>query len=304
MSLPHTMYCLIIILVASFSTWASPPKIRVLADVAYGEHDKQTLDVYALEGAEDAPLILMVHGGAWSGGDKAYESEYKHKVKHWVSKGFVLVSTNYRILPEASPTEQAGDIEAAMAFVQSKAHEWGAAADKLILMGHSSGAHLVSLVSANFDSGQETGLTPWLATVSLDISGYDIVKKNTGDTPSEFYLEIFGSEPDYWKEASPFHVIKDRIPPFLAICSTRSKDACVQAENFLNKAKAYGTTVALLAVDMSHMDINTDLGKAPCYTAKVDAFLKKLDESVAKKITNSGAISSTCTPDEVELGAL
>ncbi|WP_053042793.1 hypothetical protein [Thalassomonas actiniarum] len=107
---------------------------------------------------------------------------------------------------------------------------------------------------------------PWLGTISLDISGYDIVKKITGPNPSEFYKKKFSESPDYWQKASPFHALNNKIPPFLAICSRRSDDACSQAENFIRKAENLGSYAKLLPVGLSHGEINAELGKDSCYT--------------------------------------
>lgn len=268
--------------------YTPPSGITLLSDIAYGKDEDQTLDVYIPADAKDAPVIFMVHGGAWQGGDKAITSEVENKISHWVTKGFIFISTNYRTLPKLKPVEQTKDIEAALRFSQESLRDWGGAPDKIILMGHSSGAHLVSLVSSNYHAIMGNGLKPWLGTVSLDISGYDIVKKVFGPNPSKFYKEKFGESPHYLKQASPFHVITDKIPPFLAICSEQSVDACPQAENFIDKAKTLGTNVALLPIDLSHREINTELGKDSCYTTTVDGFLKTLGPGIAAMFTRKG----------------
>ena len=276
-----------LILIASIG-YALPSGMKLLSDIPYGKDKDQTLDVYIPADAKDAPVIFMVHGGAWSGGDKANKSEVENKVAHWVTKGFVFISTNYRTLPKIGPVGQAKDVEAALLFSQERAPEWGGSPEKFILMGHSSGAHLVSLVSSNYSTITRNRIIPWLGTISMDISGYDVVKKITSPTPSEFYKEKFGENPIYWEKASPFYALSDKIPPFLAICSLRSDDACIQAKTFLKKAKSLGTYVELLPVDLSHGEINSELGKDSCYTNNVDDFLKKLSPSIASMLTSQG----------------
>lgn len=277
----------LVVLFATLYASAVPAKVKVLSDVSYGKDAKQVFDVYIPERATEAPVILMVHGGAWRGGDKANKAEFENKVAHWVSKGFIFISTNYRTLPELRPVEQTDDIAAAMQVAQAKVGEWGGSAEKFILMGHSSGAHLVSLFSSNYQSIIDSGVKPWLGTISLDISGYDIVKKVTGESPSEFYLDLFGDEPDYWVKASPFHTLTGKIPPFLAVCSKQSRDACAQAERFVNKAKDFGGIASLLPISLSHNEINLQLGKAPCYTHKVDDFLEGLGADIAAQLHDS-----------------
>ncbi len=251
--------------------------MKLISDISYGDHKDHTFDVYHPESVKDAPVIFMVHGGAWSGGDKANSAEVDNKVNYWVKRGYVLISTNYRNLPEVDPLGQVTEIEKALLFAQQHAQQWGGAADKFILMGHSSGAHLVSLLSANLDSVKESGVTPWLATISLDISGYDVAKKVLGTHPSKFFKEKFGDDVTRLKRSSPFHVVKSKIPPFLAVCSTLSVDACSQAEAFTQKLSRLEGKSEVIRVDMSHGDINSELGKDSAYTAKVDGFIKSLN---------------------------
>ena len=165
-------------------------------------------------------------------------------------------------------------------------------------MGHSSGAHAVSLVSSNYSTLTGNEIIPVLGTVSMDSSAYNIVGRMTPPNHSDFYKEIFGTDPDYWQEASPFYALTDKIPPFLAICSTRSPTACVEAEKFLKKAKSLGTYAELLAVDLSHGKINSELGKDTCYTSDVDDFLKTLSPGIASLLANQGAqIQKNCAGD-------
>jgi len=274
---------------------ASNSDIEILTDIPYGEDKAQKLDVYLPHNTNNAPVIFMIHGGAWSGGDKANKAEFENKVAHWVSKGFVFISTNYRTLPQATPIEQSEDVAAALLFSQKHAHKWAGSSEKFILMGHSSGAHLVSLISSNFNTMTNNGVKPWLGTISLDISGYDIVKKVKGDTPSKFYQDKFGHDLAYLQKSSPFHVLTHKIPPFLAICSTQNTDACEQASNFITKAKSFGSHGELISTGLSHNDINSELGKPSCYTQRVDDFLKKLNSRIKLLLTNSGNELNKCT---------
>src|SRR5688572_29669707 len=99
--------------------------LRVAGNVAYGEHARHVFDVYAARGVRNAPVILMVHGGGWRLGDKTHANSIDGKIAHWVPRRVVFVSTNYRLLPDADPREQAEDVARALATVQERVHEWG-----------------------------------------------------------------------------------------------------------------------------------------------------------------------------------
>lgn len=293
---PALLYLFLVLI--NPNSHALPPGITLLSDIPYGKHADQVLDVYAPAEAHDAPVIFMVHGGAWRGGDKARKAEFDKKVAHWGTKGFVFVSTNYRTLPERRPVGQAEDVAAAIRFAQNKAPDWGGSSEKFILMGHSAGAHLISLVSSKFSALTATGMIPWLGTVSLDSGPYDIVKRMTSDMPSDFYRQVFGDSRDEWEAASPFYSLDAKIPPFLAICSTQRDAACDQSTLFLQKAESFGSYGELLPIDLSHNDINSALGAQSCFTGKVDTFLEKLSPSIEALLARDKAEQQTgCAAD-------
>ncbi|MGN6093910.1 MAG: hypothetical protein ACTHOL_16285, partial [Luteibacter jiangsuensis] len=105
---------------------ARQPETRVVHDVAYGSDPRQRFDVYLPPSPHDAPVIFMVHGGAWAIGDKTNPGVVEDKAAYWLPKGYVLISVNYRMVPEAGPLEQANDVARALAAAQRLATSWGA----------------------------------------------------------------------------------------------------------------------------------------------------------------------------------
>ena len=255
--------------------------VRVLRDVAYGRHAKQRMDVYLPLQADAAPVIFMVHGGAWRLGDKGASAVVDNKVARWVSKGYILISINYRMLPEAAPLEQALDVTRALVAAQDKAANWGGDPGKFILMGHSAGAHLVALLAAFPDKAYKLGAQPWLGTVLLDSAALDVVQIME-NKHARFYDQAFGDNPAYWRATSPFHVLETFAPPFLAVCSNSRDTACTQAEEFAAKARAFRVSVAVLPQALSHKDINKQLGTEGAYTEAVEAFMESLDDSLLR----------------------
>src|SRR5207247_470736 len=114
---------------------------------------------------------FMVHGGAWVLGDKASPGVMENKVARWAARGYILLSVDYRMIPEADPLEQAEDVARALAAAQAKAASWGGDPSKFVLMGHSAGAHLVGLLAADPARAFKRGAKPWLGAVLLDSGG-------------------------------------------------------------------------------------------------------------------------------------
>ncbi|MGN6381059.1 MAG: alpha/beta hydrolase [Dyella sp.] len=252
-----------------------PAGTRLVRDVAYGSDPRQRFDVYAPAQALDAPVILMVHGGGWRRGDKAMPGVVANKVAYWVPRGAVVISVNYRMLPDTPPLEQARDVARALALAQRRAREWGGNPARFVLMGHSAGAHLVALLAARPELAGEQGARPWRGTVSLDSACLDVVQTMRG-RHFLLYDEAFGANPADWLAVSPFQQLRAAPAPFLAVCSSRRRDSCPQAHAFVDKVHAQGSRGRALEEDLTHAQINKTLGVPSDYTTEVDTFLRSV----------------------------
>jgi len=257
-----------------------PVGARVVRDVPYGSDPRQRFDVYIPANAKHAPVLFMVHGGAWFLGDKAERNVVANKVARWLPRGFIVVSTNYRMLPETAPIEQARDVARALAAAQDRAASWGGDRSRFILMGHSAGAHLVALLASSPSLSAGIVATPWLGTVALDSAALDVTKIMQARHP-RFYDRAFGRDPEYWRTASPFYALTAPGRPILLVCSNRRSDSCPQASRFATKASSLGMKAEVLQEDLSHMEINERLGEKPDYTRAVEAFFASLGVPVS-----------------------
>jgi hypothetical protein len=72
---------------------------QLKSNIPYAEpvQERQVLDIYAPDGAKNLPVVLWIHGGGWQGGDK---TDVQIKPHVFAERGFVFVSTNYRLLPQ------------------------------------------------------------------------------------------------------------------------------------------------------------------------------------------------------------
>jgi arylformamidase len=273
---------------ASSGRGSLPANVRILRDVPYGSDDRQRMDVYLPQHAVGAPVIFMVHGGAWRLGDKAAQAVVDNKVARWVPRGFIFVSTNYRLLPKAGPLQQAEDVARALATAQGKAAEWGGDPSKFILMGHSAGAHLVAMLTASPAMAIKLGARPWLGSILLDNAALDVVQIMQAKH-YRFYDDAFGSDLTYWRSVSPINLLSAAGTPFLAVCSAQRDDSCPQANRFIAKAASFGVRAQALVQDLSHKDINQQLGDNKSYTEAVESFIGTLDEKVKKALTGHPA---------------
>jgi acetyl esterase/lipase len=255
-----------------------PAGVRRIADVAYGPDVRQRFDVYLPEAPlpPHAPVIVMVHGGAWMIGNKAMPQVVENKAARWVTRGAVLVSVGYRLVPQVGPLDEADDVAHALAKVQELAPTWGADPQRLVLMGHSAGAHLVALVSASPTFAQRAGAQPWLGTVVLDSAALNLPALMQS-RHARFYDRVFGSDPALWRAASPTDALTAGAPPMLLVCSTQRADgSCAQSQRFAAQANARGVRASVSEQDLSHLHVNDTLGLPGSETDAVQAFFDSI----------------------------
>ncbi|HWA49317.1 MAG TPA: alpha/beta hydrolase [Dongiaceae bacterium] len=257
--------------------------VLVARNVAYGPGKLQRLDIYrpaiTYVAAQPAPIILMVHGGGWENGDKAMSRVVDNKVARWIPRGFIFVSVNYPMIPESDPVEQADDIARALAEVQKSAPGWGGDPARIILMGHSAGAHLVSLLNADPARATKLGAKPWIGVVSLDSGALD-VPSIMNRRHNKLYDDAFGADPEFWKAASPMHQLKSGGAPWLGVCSDMIRNSCPENQEFATASKQHGVRAEILSQKLRHGPVNAELGLPGAYTDAVETFMASLDPTV------------------------
>ena len=138
----RTTTTLLVLLVAPPLLAAEPTVHRGRA-YAEPKNERQTLDVYAPAAGKNLPVVVWIHGGGWQAGDK---NEVHHKPQAFADKGLVFVSINYRLLPEVTIKQMAGDVAKAIRWTYDHARDFGGDPDTILVMGHSAGAQLAALV--------------------------------------------------------------------------------------------------------------------------------------------------------------
>jgi arylformamidase len=263
---------------------ATTAHAKVLENIPYGDANKQKLDVYLPENSANSPIIFMVHGGAWRFGDKHNHKVVKAKVARWVNQGWIFISINYPMLPDSDPYQQAVDVAKALAYVQSHSPEWGGDTSKIIAMGHSAGAHLVSLVLTDPSLISISHGENLQGGILLDSAALDVSRLMSEDHP-RLYDRAFGKNPNFWRKASAIEYLNSAVKPLLLVCSTLRSDSCPQAASFKQKAKNIGIEVQQLSVKLSHNQINATLGDDSRYTHDVETFIRNLDPRFSAFLT-------------------
>lgn len=265
--------------IAPQTTIGPKPQIFLLENQAYGVHEKQKMDIYLPSfpiNAKNRPAILMVHGGAWTLGDKTDAISISNKLTRWVPNGIVFASANYRTILNAKPNRQARDVAKAMALIQRKMKAWGGDPSNVVLMGHSSGAYLTSLLAAKPSIAYEEGAQPWLGTIAVNPIALDTIDLMENDS-NYAERDAFGSDQNYWASISPIHVLQESSIPVLFVCSTTElPDNCASSETFKLKAKELSRSTDIIKVALDESEMINSLGLSSQYTNVVERFIYDL----------------------------
>ena len=253
-----------------------------MAEMSYGRDPLQRLDLVAPAGNKRPALILFIHGGGWSIGDKRHA--IGAKASHFVGKGYAFASVNYRLVPQATVEQQAADVASAIAKLRSYAMGSNYDGERIVLMGHSAGAHLAALVGTDprylTAAGVPMGAVKGI--VLLDGAGYDVARPGRAEMNivKPMYEAAFSKDPAapgarYPRPATPPRPMSRR---WLILPIERRADSQAQSKGLadaLNRAGASATVVAVPGE--SHGSLNKGLGEEGDFaTAEVDRFLKNV----------------------------
>ncbi|RVT95155.1 alpha/beta hydrolase [Sphingomonas crocodyli] len=252
-------------------------------EYAYGVDPQQKLDLWKPKGAtKPTPLVLFVHGGGWKRGDKN-DATGADMVGHLTGQGYAVASINYRLVPAASVEKQAQDVAAAIAWARDNAAKIGVDPGRIVIMGHSAGAHLVALVGTDERWLEALGLTEGAVrgVIALDGAAYDVPSQldQAGPMMRNTYEQAFGTDIARQRALSPTaHAAGPNAPAFLILHIDRA-DGKAQSDALGAALAKSGTPAEVKAIDgkglRGHMEINRELGQASYpATAIVDNWLK------------------------------
>ncbi len=253
-------------------------------EYSYGNDPLQRLDFHKAAGMKaKAPLVVFVHGGGWKRGDKR-NATGSEKAGHYTGLGYHFASINYRLVPATTVEQQAADVAAAIAWLVKDAKRLGIDADRIVLMGHSAGAHLSALVGTDPQYLRGAGLDLNLldGVIPIDGAAYDVPSqmKDGGRMMQDTYVQAFGTDPARQKALSPFHHAAGPNAPAFLILHVEREDGKRQSEALAAALQKAGTKVEINAFAgkglKGHAEINRKLGD-PAYPATpvVDRWLQE-----------------------------
>lgn len=242
-----------------------PETHRYRDDVGDEIPELVSLDVYRRPEASGCPVLIWVHGGGWTVGDKAGKA-IDTKVDFAGELGVALVSVNYRLVTPDGDIRwpvMGQDTASAVSWVIDHAEDLGIDPSRVALMGHSAGAHLASIVATDPALLEASGGSreQVRCVVALDTAAYEITPAEARGRP--LFSGTFGSDPDTLAAASPTTQAREHpsgLPDFLVV-TRGSNIRTAESGTFVETIDAGGAEAVLVdAGDYTHEQVNENLG--------------------------------------------
>lgn len=251
---------------------------KITANVPYVDdgHERHVLDIYQPETGKRTnrlmPVMFWIHGGGWQVGDK---SDVARKPQVLIERGFVFVSTNYRLLPDVDMETLIGDVAASLGWVHRNIRRFGGDPERIFVGGHSAGAQLAALLCTDdrYLRAQKVPFKVLKGCIPVDGDTYDIPKiimtaefRQTlyGGKMFQFgHRQKFGNDPEKHVDFSAVtHVAGNKgIPPFLLLYFSGNPDTRAQARQLEAVLKKAGIpALAFGKGNTNHSQLNNDLG--------------------------------------------
>lgn len=191
-----------------------------MKNVSYGSDTAQMMDIYlpARRDTSNTKVILFIHGGSWSGGDK---NEFNDAIAAIRTKlpGFAIFNMNYRLAYSGSNRfpAQMEDVQSAINFIAAKANEYKVNSNKFCLIGASAGANLAMLHAyKNNKTGKTKAVIDLFGPADLtDLYNNHPIPDQARPVVVNFLGATPAANPDIYAQASPINFINTGTVPTL-----------------------------------------------------------------------------------------
>jgi arylformamidase len=233
----HRLFLLCVVVGLTRSLLAAEvPQEPTQANVSYGPHERNVLDFWRAEGVGPRPLLVYIHGGGWTSGDKKQDPKV---FRPFLEKGISYAAINYRLTPDNPLPAPVYDAARGIQFIKSKAAEWNIDPERIALTGGSAGACTsmwlllhddladpkssdpvgrqstrvcAAAVSAGQTSIDPKVIEPWLGP---NVLKHRMINMAVGEKTIEGALANYDKYKDLYTEFSAYNHVDGKDPPLL-----------------------------------------------------------------------------------------
>jgi acetyl esterase/lipase len=206
--------------------------------IAYGDDPRQKLDVYVPRHAlADAPVVVFFYGGSWNSGSR---DDYTFVGEALASRGIVVVVADYRLYPQVRYPLFLEDSARAVAWTRTHIREFSGNAQRMYLMGHSSGGYNAAMLALDANLLGAVGMSPKDLRGWIGLAGpYDFLPIENPDVRPVFFWPL--SPP----QSQPINHVSRGAPPALLIAASRDDlvDPARNTAGLARKMREVGVSV-------------------------------------------------------------
>ena len=259
--------------------------VRVLRDLEYVQngHERNRLDLYLPEkAARPLPVIVYVHGGGWTRGDKTNGPAFP-----FAAKGYAVASINHRFSQHAIFPAQIHDCKAAIRWLRANASKYSLDPDHIGVWGSSSGGHLVALLGTTAGVKElegPGGNAEQSSRVQAAVDWYGPTDFLTVG-PKDTRTNLLGGDPQENKDkavkASPMTYVSKDAAPFLIMHG--DKDSTVP----ISQSGTFAQALQQAGAEATFVIVKGAGHGGPLFTSPEN--LKLIEDFFSKHLTTSGA---------------
>ena len=245
---------------ASDAVWA---RIRERTDasthvIAYGDADSQTIDVAVPTTDRPVPLLVFIHGGYWQ---QLSAADSRFPADACLARGWGFAAIDYTLAPEASLDQIVDECRRAIRVLADRADSLGIDATRLVVAGHSAGAHLAAMaaIDPGGDDGDHTQITGTGIAGLVLVSGVFELEPLIGTSINEH----IGLDREAARRNSPLGLdVVDTPTALVAYGADETSEFKAQSDAFARHLEAAGTTVTMREVaGRNHFDVILELAE-------------------------------------------
>jgi acetyl esterase/lipase len=231
--------------------------VRVAQGVMFDKANGVKLDVWAphLKAKTKLPVLVFFYGGGWYAGEREH---YAFVGKAYAAKGFVVVMTDYRKVPQVRFPVFNEDGANAVRWVQDNIEKFGGDPKRVTLAGHSAGAYIAMMLTLDDRYLRNAGVTPGFVRATVGLAGaYDFLPFD-----SVRAINAFAQWPKPI-ETQPIAYARGDAPPIMVLTGTH--DDTVKPRHAIllaRKLRELGAPAEFKAYpDLNHEDLVMALSK-------------------------------------------
>ena len=196
------------------------------ANIAYGSLPRQNLDLYVPHHRQgNRPTLIFIPGGCWGACETLPKHDYRFVADSFASRGYGVVVVNYRLFPEVQFPAIIGDVRSALIWVARYGRDYGISSNRLVLMGHSAGAHMATLLDLD-PRYLDDGLRRRIMAVVAMAGPYDFLPF------TESYEPVLFGPPERFADSQPVSFVKGTEAPMLLLYG--EADTRIKPRNILS----------------------------------------------------------------------